>query len=144
MVKIGYLLICEDVAYSEEENIHYVKNPLDVVMLDETPSSHSFYMLSSLFDVDIEIEYLIEVQIFTPKEKMANSFDMPIVFSSDPPKGKSSLGIITLKIHHKNFEFSDEGIYTLTFKISEKEAGGFSFKEIEFPVIIKPNEGDEK
>lgn len=137
MIKIGYLLICEDVAYNEDEDIHYIKNPLEAVILDKIPSRYNFYMLSSLFNVNEELEYIVEVEIINPNGESLSNLSTPIVFYSKAPKGKRSTGIITLNIHHKNFEFKDVGVHKLILKIREEKTGEVSLKEIDFPVLAK-------
>lgn len=65
MFKLGYLLLCEDVGYDKNNNLNYVKNPYDAMVIDEIPTEDfSFHVLLSVFQ-SIKRVYIVFILSFS-------------------------------------------------------------------------------
>lgn len=141
MAGIGFIVICEDVAYEDE--IFYIKNPYDAVVLDKLPTEEfSFHMLVSLYSLEDGETYPLLFTYYDPDMNEISKIKFPLRYESNPPKGKESTGALTLNIKSKNLKFTNEGLYKICVELTDNINNCTNKKELVFPVFLKSGKGE--
>ncbi|SDB89420.1 hypothetical protein SAMN05421734_102251 [Pelagirhabdus alkalitolerans] len=138
MLKIGYLLICED-TYEKNGKI-MIDKPLPNISPLSLPGNYSFKVAFSLHNFDVETfgsSNKIQITFKDPEGKIImDTGEKEIRTDLGKQENDSNLEVAQGDLTMNNVELYIKGIYTLTLRINEES------KDLQVPVIERPKQGD--
>jgi len=133
MLKIGYLVICEDIII--ENNQISIRRPFSALTPLNLPGNFSFKVAFSLHNLTKENfgeENTLKIEIKDSNDKTV--VDTGNLNLQTNPRNKpetSRVEIAEADMTFNNIELYSEGIYTLTLYVNEEN------KELKIPVIVR-------